>query len=216
MRNSLLKKSGSVCIFISVGFLLLSGCDYDPPEGYTQKHHTYEELAEYAKNIDAEAKVVDSPTDIEENNREYLIYPAVINGMECSVASSSCNIYDNKAGEFAKTYYRMDTDYDYYVVKEALDEYPDLGAIGEDSVSNRFHINDVIVSEIYADDMSSKRLDELFVEYKELCSKINGYSLRKSYWLKINTENDHYYFTEATDEEKQKVHEKMTEDGCIK
>jgi len=88
-----------------------------------------------------------------------------------------------------------------------------LGTIAEDSVSNRFHINDVITSEIYVDDMTPEKLDELFEEYKKCCSQINGYALRKSYWLKMNISNNRYYFTEATDEEKQNVYDRMEEDG---
>ena len=37
--------------------LTLSGCTYHPPEGYTEKHHTYEEVLAYAKTLDPDATV---------------------------------------------------------------------------------------------------------------------------------------------------------------
>ena len=108
--------------------LMLTGCRYDVPEGYTSKHHTYAEAVEYAKNIDPDATVSEDSKDINENYRDYRIWPAVINGKECSVASISVNIYNQgwAAGEFSKRYYRMDTDYDYFVINDVLKEHPDL------------------------------------------------------------------------------------------
>ena len=31
--------------------MCLSACSYNPPEGWTKKHHTYEEVLEFAKTI---------------------------------------------------------------------------------------------------------------------------------------------------------------------
>ena len=193
---------------------ILSGCGYKPPEGYTKKNHTYEELVVFAKSIDSDATVSDNPKDFEEDHRTYRVYPAVINGKECNVASTSRAIYDS-SGESSKTYYRMDTDYDYYVICDVVEEYPDLGIVVDDSVSNRFHANDVISSEIEVSEISSQKLDELFEEYQKCCSELKGFSLRKKYWLQISINGKSYYFTEPTDEEKQKIYDKMVDDGVL-
>lgn len=206
-----------ICLLFAVilFIILLTGCGYKPPEGYTKKNHTYEELVGYAKSIDPDSTVSDNPKDVEENHRTYRIYPAVINGKDCSVASTSREIYDDSLGEFSKTYYRMDTDYDYYVICDVLGKYPALGTVMDDSVSNRFHVNDVISSEIDVSDISSQKLDELFGEYRNCCLELEGFSLRKKYWLNININDMSYYFTEPTDEEKQKVYDKMVDDGVL-
>ena len=197
-----------ICLLFAVilFIILLTGCGYKPPEGYTKKNHTYE---------DPDATVSDNPKDVEENHRTYRIYPAVINGKDCSVASTSREIYDDSLGEFSKTYYRMDTDYDYYVICDVVEEYPDLGIVVDDSVSNRFHANDVISSEIEVSEISSQKLDELFEEYQKCCSELKGFSLRKKYWLQISINGKSYYFTEPTDDEKQKVYDKMVDDGVL-
>lgn len=109
----------------------------------------------------------------------------------------------------------MDTDYDYYVICDVLGKYPALGTVMDDSVSNRFHVNDVISSEIDVSDISSQKLDELFGEYRNCCLELEGFSLRKKYWLHININDMSYYFTEPTDEEKQKVYDKMVDDGVL-
>lgn len=35
----------------------LSGCVYNPPEGYTENHHTYEAISAFASAIDPQAIV---------------------------------------------------------------------------------------------------------------------------------------------------------------
>ena len=69
---------------------ILCGCTYYPPEGFTEEHHTYEEILAYAKTLDSNAVVLEEYTDsVDEYDWEYREWPAVINGVECHVASKT-------------------------------------------------------------------------------------------------------------------------------
>ena len=75
-----------VCVIL---ILCLSACTYNPPDGYTEEHHTYEEILKFAKGIDPNATVSKEYTDttIDAWNRKFREYPAIINGIECHVSS---------------------------------------------------------------------------------------------------------------------------------
>ena len=113
-----MKGSDYVKRIISIIFCLslilgLSACSYNPPEGYTEKHHTYEEILKFAQSIDPNAIVSKDYTDtLDEYDWEYREWNANINGINCHVASNSDWVWNNGflAGEFAKIYYRIDTD----------------------------------------------------------------------------------------------------------
>lgn len=200
----------ALCVFLS------AGCRYDPPEGYTSKHHTYEELVEFAKQIDPNAEVTNTPEVTNEDYREFIIYPAVINGYKCCVASHSRNIYDSDLGEFAKWFYRMDTDYDYYVILDVLKDHPRLGSIEKSDISMRFQVNDVISSTVSVSSMTEQEFEDLYKEFESMRKDLEKYSLRKSYWLQMKAGDSKYYFSDTTSEGKLKVYEKMAADGIIK
>ena len=63
MRN-LLK---TVAFFLLAALILLSAtsCTYNPPYGYTEKHHSYEEILEFARSIDPNVTVSETYTDIQ-------------------------------------------------------------------------------------------------------------------------------------------------------
>lgn len=195
--------------------LALSACRYEPKEGYTKKHHTYDELVEYAQSIDPDATVEDEPRDENYQYRDYVIYPAKIGGIECSVASISVPVYDSDWGEFAKTYYRMDTDYDFYVIKEVLTKYPDLGTLENDDLQARFNVGSFIRSTAEFSKMSEEKLDEIFDEYKMCKEDLSSYPLHKKYWLDIKVNGSSHNVSEPTEEQKQKVKEKMAKYGRI-
>lgn len=195
--------------------LALSACRYEPKEGYTKKHHTYDELVEYAQSIDPDATVEDEPRDENYQYRDYVIYPAKIGGIECSVASISVPVYDSDWGEFAKTYYRMDTDYDFYVIKEVLTKYPDLGTLENDDLQARFNVGSFIRSTAEFSKMSEEKLDEIFDEYKMCKEDLSSYPLHKKHWLDIKVNGSSHNVSEPTEEQKQKVKEKMAKYGRI-
>lgn len=207
------RKTGKWIISISL-CILISGCTWNPPEGYTEKHHSYEELVEYARSIDPDATVSDDPEDVKDDYWEYRIYPAVINGMECSVASTSDVVYDS-LGEFGKIYYKMDTDYDYYIISDVLNDYPELGTIYDDSESMRFQVNDVIVSGIEVDSITQDELDELWDAYKRINSELEQYDLRKTFWLKIAFPDGDSYFKETSEQYYQDKIGRLKESGKL-
>lgn len=109
--------------------LCLSSCWYSPPEGWTKQHHTYEEVLEFAESIDTHASVTEKYTDsVDEYDWKYREWDAVIKGVDCHIASVSDWVWNDGigAGEFAKTYYRIDTDCDSIIMQRILSEkYPE-------------------------------------------------------------------------------------------
>ena len=196
--------------------LLLSACRYDPPEGYTKKHHSYEELVEFAKSIDPDATVTDDPQYEVYQYRDYIIFPAKIGGIDCSVASISVPVYDSTMGEFARWYYRMDTDYDFYLLRQVLEKYPLLGTAENDDLVARFNVSGFLRSCATYDDMTEEKLDDIFKEYAKCGEELSHYSLRKTHWMMITIGKKNYYFSKSTDEAKQQVIDKMTENGVFK
>lgn len=115
-------------VFCAAFVLCFSSCLYDPPEGWAKTHHTYEEVLEYAQAIDPDASVTQEHTDVADDGREYREWDAVINGVGCHVASVTAWVWNSgiAAGEFARDYYRLDTDYDIFIMQRILSEkYPD-------------------------------------------------------------------------------------------
>ena len=95
-------------IFVMLFMLMfITSCSYNPPVGATEKHHTYEEVLEYAKSIDPNAIVNDEYKDTKLENvmaDEYREWNAVINGIECHVASTPIVVFNDgiAGGEFGK------------------------------------------------------------------------------------------------------------------
>lgn len=117
-----MKKSIILAFLIAV-FLCLSACSYNPPEGWTERHHSYDEILTFAKSIDHNAIVAEDYTDtIDEYDWKYREWNATINGIDCHVSSVSDWVWNDgfAAGEFYKFYYRIDTDYDCIVMQNIL------------------------------------------------------------------------------------------------
>ena len=137
-----MKKILSVLLSLIL-LLSITSCSYHPPEGWTKKHHTYEEVLAFAKSIDPNATVAEEYTDtLDEYEWEYREWDAIINGVECHVSSISDWVWNDgvAAGEFIRVYYRIDTDYDYTVMKNIVSEkYPEwkCGV----TMSSKYHHN---------------------------------------------------------------------------
>ena len=122
-------KKAFLFIILCLAFLFcLSSCWYSPPEGWTKKHHSYEEVSEYAESIDPCAAVTEGHADtVDEYGQEFREWDAVINGVDCHVASVADWVWNSglAAGEFASVYYRIDTDLDSVIMQNILsEEYP--------------------------------------------------------------------------------------------
>lgn len=131
-------------IFVMLFMLMfITSCSYNPPVGATEKHHTYEEVLEYAKTIDPNATVNDEYEDTKLENMmadEYREWNAIINGIECHVASTPIVLLNDgiAGGEFGKKYFVVNTDYNFYLLKSIIEsKYLDF-TIVEDDIADRY------------------------------------------------------------------------------
>lgn len=131
-------------IFVMLFMLMfITSCSYNPPVGAAEKHHTYEEVLEYAKIIDPNATVNDEYKDTKLDNvmaDEYREWNAIINGIECHVASTPIIVMNEgvAGGEFGKQYFVVNTDYNFYLLKSIIEsKYLDF-TIVEDDISDRY------------------------------------------------------------------------------
>lgn len=131
-------------IFVMLFMLMfITSCSYNPPAGATEKHHTYEEVLEYAKTIDPNATVNDEYEDTKLDNvmaDEYREWNAIINGIECHVASTPIVLFNDgiAGGEFGKQYFVVNTDYNFYLLKSIIEsKYLDF-TIVEDDIADRY------------------------------------------------------------------------------
>ena len=187
-----MKKTLSV-ILILIFILCLNACTYNPPEGYTAKHHTYEEILAFAKTIDPNATVSEKYTDtttIDAGNRNFREYPAVINGVECHVSSVGAMVWNSgfAAGEFVKQYYVIDTDYDYLVLKQIVAEQILDWDISEDTLETRYNRNNILsicMKPNYTEQLTDEELEAVFEQAKAVYSAYHELPIRKDLivWL---------------------------------
>ena len=199
---------------------LLSGCSYDIPEGYKKHLHSYEEALEYAKSLDPEATLSEECEETELQTIKFRIWPAVIGGRECSVCSMGANVYNNgwAAGEFPVRYYRLDTDYDYYIINEVLRSHPNLVAEekkDEVSLFARFEQNNMITNKIHIETLTQETFDALWKEYLQVNKEIEKYPVHKRYGLFVYLPGNYFTFQSGTDEEYEKMREKMIKAGFL-
>jgi len=218
LSASFLKKTAAIVMLFAL--TVLSGCSYDIPEGYKKQLHSYEEAVAYAKNIDPEATVSSECEETELQTVKFRIWPAVIKGRECSVCSMGANVYNKgwAAGEFPVRYYRLDTDYDYYVIREVLKSHPNFDAQdddGEVTLWRRFEANELISTKITIDSLTVEKLDALWDEYLQVNKEISAYPVHKRYSLYVKLPNNYFEFKTGTDEEFIKVREKMIKAGYL-
>lgn len=152
-------------IFVMLFILMfITSCSYNPPVGATEKHHTYEEVLEYAKKLDSTAIVNDEYKDTKLENvmaDEYREWNAIINGIECHVASTPIILLNDgiAGGEFGKKYFVLNTDYNFYLLKSIIEsKYLDF-TIVEDDIADRY--NDYICFTTLKNNESQLTVDEL-------------------------------------------------------
>ncbi len=142
----------AIAIWIISALVLMTACSYNPPEGFTKEHHTYSEMNLFAKTIDSKSDISEAYSDtlVKEGSikYDYREWSAVINGIKCHVSSVTDYVWNNGflAGEFCKPYYRMDTDYEYYLLSQILSEkQPDWKLLyPENDISQRYNCNHVL------------------------------------------------------------------------
>ena len=178
--------------------LSLSACTYNPPEGWTKKHHTYDEVLEFAKSFDPNATVSEKYTDTtDEYDWEFREWKAVINGAHCHVASVSDWVWNEGvgAGEFVKVYYRIDTDYDYIVIKNILSSKYTNWELGE-SISSKYHHNEnTIVASLVLPEyriLSDDELEELWQTVCEINEEYKKLALERKIVFAVPSPGEYY------------------------
>ena len=181
-------KKNSIIFAIGILFLItaLSGCYYDPPEGYEEHHHSYQAALEYARSIDPNATVSETYTDLkDEDGHQYREWDAVIHGMECHVGSSERWVFNSgvAAGEFIKKYYTLDTDYDYYLLKSIVAEKQPAWQLVEETAFNRYQWNDILTIDITVSDeqaLTKEELDQVWEEAHVIEEAYSSHTVHKS------------------------------------
>ena len=199
---------------------VLSGCSYDIPEGYKKQLHSYEEALEYAKSLDPDATLSKECEETELQTIKFRIWPAVIGGRECSVCSMGANVYNTgwAAGEFPVRYYRLDTDYDYYIINEVLRSHPNLVSeekAGEITLFARFEQNNMITNKILVESLTQESFDALWQEYLQVNKEIEKYPVHKRYGLFVYLPGNYFTFQTGTEEEYEQMKEKMIKAGFL-
>ena len=185
-----------VCVIL---ILCLPACTYNPPDGYTEEHHTYEEILKFAKGIDPNATVSKEYTDttIDAWNRKFREYPAIINGIECHVSSVGDMVWNEGflAGEFARQYYVIDTDYDYYLLEKITKEKQPTWRMRSDDLSEKYNWNGMVFVETDCSGntkLSEEELETIWQQAYEIYKEYGKYPVRKEANFGVATPDVYY------------------------
>lgn len=201
-----IRKSIVSIIFIMLILTLSTSCGYNPPDGYTLKHHTYEEILAFAKTLDPNATVSEEYTDttIDAWDRDFREWDAVINGIECHVSSVGDMVWDF-TGEFARQYYVIDTDYDYLLLQKIVSEKQPDWEMEYTDIGNRYNWNHILcVKTPYTEnkELSSDELEIVWEQAFEVYQEYSSYPVRKEAWFPVsipivvsNSEENNEYIT---------------------
>lgn len=168
-----------LCMLLSFVFMLsFSSCSWNSKK----EHRTYKEALEFAQSLDPNAIVEEQYFDIEDEwGHEHREWNAVINGIECHVASSER--WENAfAGEFISVYFVLDTDYDYYLLKKILEEKQPDWIVDEPTAFNRYQWNDIIgVETSYMEkrELNDEELELAWQHAYEVYLEYNSHPIRK-------------------------------------
>lgn len=185
-----------LCVIL---ILCLSACTYNPPDGYTEEHHTYEEILKFAKGIDPNATVSKEYTDttIDAWNRKFREYPAIINGIECHVASVGKMVWNEGflAGEFARQYYIIDTDYDYLILQKILSEKQPEWRMEYKGLAAKYQWNNVLSVEVAVTKNTALTDEELELVWQDvlaIAAEYNTYTVRKEPYFSLSAPDKYY------------------------
>ena len=173
--------------------VLFTSCTFNPPAGYTEEHHTYDEILVFAKSLDPNATVSEKYTDttIDDWNRNFREWDAVINGVECHISSVGDMVWNSGflAGEFARQYYVIDTDYDYLVLQKIVSEKQpewEMEYTGIDSVYNWNNLLSVKTPYAENKELSAEELEIAWEEAFEIYQEYTLLPVRKEAWFPVS------------------------------
>jgi len=183
----------AILILLAALFLVFSAsCTYNPPQGYTEKHHTREEIVAFAKSIDPNATVSETYTEtkIDDLNRDFREWDAVINGVECHVSSVGDFVWNTGflGGEFAKQYYVIDTDYDYLVLEKILSERQPDWQMQYADIAAKYDWNDVLCVDslnIEKRELTDQELENAWAQAYAIYQEYSTYPVRKRPYIEV-------------------------------
>ena len=180
-------------ILCLIAVLSFSACSYNPPEGYSKSKHEYEEILKYAKEIDPDATVSENYTDTEQPYRSRREHPAVINGIECHVASVSVLVSNDGifAGEFPQTYYRIDTDYDYLILQQVIEKNQPEWTMPKYSYPDSDFFM-ILINTEKNEELSDEELDLVLQDIDAVHSLYNSFNVRKALMFGLPSPIPHY------------------------
>ena len=195
-----------IAVMISTSFL---SCTYNPPDGYTKEHHTYEEILKFARSIDPNATVSETYTDtqIDDWNRNFREWDAVINGIECHVSSVGDMVWNSGflAGEFARQYYVIDTDYDYLVLQKIVSEKQPGWEMAHTDIGSIYNWNNLLSVKTPYKENRELSADELEIAWEkafEIYLEYSSHPVRKEAWFPVsipilvsNADSENEYIT---------------------
>ena len=186
-------KAMSLCLLAVMILISCLSCTYNPPEGYTEKPHTYEEILEFARSIDPNATVSETYTDtqIDDWNRNFREWDAVINGIECHVSSVGDMVWNSGflAGEFARQYYVIDTDYDYLVLQKIVSEKQPDWEMAYTDIAGIYNWNNLLsVKTPYREnkELSEDELEIAWEKAFEIYLDYSSHPVRKEAWFPVS------------------------------
>ncbi len=194
-----IKSVTGILLFAVLLMTLCTGCTYHPPEGYTEKHHTYDEIVAFAKSIDPNAEVSEEYTDttIDDWNRNFREWPAVIYGRECHVSSVGRMVWNGgfAAGEFARQYYVIDTDYDYYQLEEIVSKQQPDWQMKYDNIAGRYNWNDILSIQTTCTEnrqLTDEELESVWQAAYEINTEYSTHPVRKELYFTVRAPGKYY------------------------
>ena len=182
----------SIFILFVLLTVLFAGCYYNVPEGYTLKHHTYEDALAYARTLDPNATVSEQYTDLtDEWDYKYRQWPAVIMGVECHVASVTRMVWNDGfgAGEFTKPYYAMDTDYDYLIMQQLIRQNHPEWIMSHTTIFGMYHKKDLVSVDIPTamdHPLTDEALEIIWQAASDINNQYREYPVHKEAWFSVH------------------------------
>ena len=161
--------------------ILLSLTACIPPNEYSRKHYTYEDVVACAKAIDPDAVVYETCTVVYEGyTQDRREWDAVINGIECHVVSIR-SFY----GELQWPIYEVATDYEWCLLERILSEMqPDWSVKEPTNLYQPYLYRYGLYHELYietsyvetAEEFDDEKLEQLWVDVCEIATAYNEFS----------------------------------------
>ena len=179
-----------VLTFASV--LSMSGCQYEQPENSQRWQYNYDAVLKYAKTIDPNVTLNEyKKREIVENSCTYREYDAVIHGVKCHVTSVERRVYNHGLFvglDLSRSYYLLDTDYGYYVLKDILEEEQPTWELQDFSYWDFYQQIPSIDIDMHvenSEELSDEELTALCNEARAIDERFSAYDTKRDLYFRI-------------------------------